>query len=717
MNTMNTMKTLLAIFFLASTFLSNAQNNLFNKKDKKLSQQIENLKKLDGKQYVSNINTIKFRAFPIESVKKLKIDLETIGAFKCKVYGKYLTGWIKINKIEAIKGISSIKLITPVECGHSASGSFSAINNACTPYKPNVTTGVTVSQGDKAMLTDIFRDLNQVNGCGVKIGIISIGYDFLKGASKGISDGDLPGIGNPNGFTTPVTVLQEASGLSGTITPTDEGRAMAEIVHDIAPGAELFLYSGTNGIENLAEGYSILADAGVDIIVDDVFYFQEAYFQEGIVTQAIDEVSDRGVITFTINGNIETKFSYEAPFKAVPIDLVPDNAPFFAHDFGNGNVNFINGNGATVNAPILPFIIPANSSARLDIHWDEPSIFANADGPKPVSDIGVLLLRKDNDGVFRRINSTVSNAPINGIPHLSFFFDSFSDQRDFRFVVFSENGSIPQNLKVISSEQTVVIDTLINDPTSFYHAGTTKGITIGAVRYGDTPAFGSTLIPDPFNEALGGQKILLDFSGNRIQNPKIINKPDFMAIDGGNNSFFGSDISGPQDDDSFPNFFGTSAAAPHAAAAAALVLEAFKKTSNRKVLPVEIKEIFNSTATDMLSTGFDFRSGNGFINVDKAYEELLNRENVLGVTDYSKESNYTNEVKFLANYIKKDYSLVNLSKKVNSIEIYNLTGVKVYENKKVITEQIDLNLNSLSKGVYVVKINEENKTSTKKIVL
>jgi len=46
-----------------------------------------------------------------------------------------------------------------------------------------------------------------------------------------------------------------------------------------------------------------------------------------------------------------------------------------------------------------------------------------------------------------------------------------------------------------------------------------------------------------------------------------------------------------------------------------------------------------------------------------------------------------------------------------------LTGVKVYENKKVITEQIDLNLNSLSKGVYVVKINEENKTSTKKIVL
>ena len=60
--------------------------------------------------------------------------------------------------------------------------------------------------------------------------------------------------------------------------------------------------------------------------------------------------------------------------------------------------------------------------------------------------------------------------------------------------------------------------------------------------------------------------------GNRLPTPEVRLQPGVAAADGANNSFFGGDDVG--DLDTMPNFYGTSAAAPHAAAVAALVLEA-----------------------------------------------------------------------------------------------------------------------------------------------
>jgi len=195
--------------------------------------------------------------------------------------------------------------------------------------------------------------------------------------------------------------------------------------------------------------------------------------------------------------------------------------------------------------------------------------------------------------------------------------------RNFKLVVFIVSGPTPKNIKIFDPVGSATIDEQIDDPTAFFHAGTQKGIAVGAVRFGDTPVFGSPLIPDPFNLALGGQKLLLDRDGNRIENPTVINKPDIMAVDVVNTSFFGNDVGGPLDTDPFPNFFGTSAAAPHAAAATALILEAYKKSSSRKLTPVQIKDALLTTATDMLEEGFDFKSGNGFIDTQAALDKLL----------------------------------------------------------------------------------------------
>ena len=77
-------------------------------------------------------------------------------------------------------------------------------------------------------------------------------------------------------------------------------------------------------------------------------------------------------------------------------------------------------------------------------------------------------------------------------------------------------------------------------------------------------------IPEYFTSP-GPATVYFDNMGNRLANPEVRLQPGVAAADNANTSFFGGDDVG--DLDTKPNFSGTSAAAPHAAAIAALVLE------------------------------------------------------------------------------------------------------------------------------------------------
>ncbi|WP_162197882.1 MULTISPECIES: hypothetical protein [unclassified Methanosarcina] len=120
--------------------------------------------------------------------------------------------WVPVSSLEALASLPDVKVVRTV-------------------LPPVTRTGSVSTEGDLIHNSSRLRQLHGVSGAGIKIWIISDGVDSLGAA---VASGDLP----PD-----VHVLSNKIG-------GDEGTAMLEIVHDIAPGAELYFHDcGKNGYE------------------------------------------------------------------------------------------------------------------------------------------------------------------------------------------------------------------------------------------------------------------------------------------------------------------------------------------------------------------------------------------------------------------------------------------------------------------------------------
>src|SRR5262249_5185216 len=115
-----------------------------------------------------------------------------------------------------------------------------------------VRAGGITTEGDAASRADVLRAAQGVDGGGVTVGVISDGMDSLADAQ---ATRDLPDVTVPNDNR-----CQRGAG--------DEGTALLEIVHDIAPGAKL-LFSGPSTSLDMVDAVQCLVDAGADVIVDD----------------------------------------------------------------------------------------------------------------------------------------------------------------------------------------------------------------------------------------------------------------------------------------------------------------------------------------------------------------------------------------------------------------------------------------------------------------
>jgi Ca2+-binding RTX toxin-like protein len=168
-------------------------------------------------------------------------------------------------------------------------------------------------------------------------------------------------------------------------------------------------------------------------------------------------------------------------------------------------------------------------------------------------------------------------------------------------------GPAPGRIKYIpfglgSNPAAIYHEFATNSPTIFGHATATNASAVAAV-----PFYNQTN-PEGFT-SVGPTTILFEPDGTRKTTPEVRQTPKIAAIDGTDTTFFGRDVDG----NGSPNFFGTSAAAPQAAAVAALV-----KQANPNFTPKQIYDRLESTATDLGVKGFDNVTGAGLINAYNA---------------------------------------------------------------------------------------------------
>ncbi|HEX2704592.1 MAG TPA: hypothetical protein VHM65_02445 [Candidatus Lustribacter sp.] len=150
---------------------------------------------------------------------------------------------------------------------------------------PSAEVGAVTSEGDATHAADAARATRHVTGVGVKVCVLSDGVDSLA-ASR--AAGELPA----------VDVLPGQAGAG------DEGTAMLEIIHDLAPGSALGFATAFTSDASFADNIRALRRQGrCQIIVDDVIYFNEATFQDGPIAQAVIDVTNAGALYFSSAGN------------------------------------------------------------------------------------------------------------------------------------------------------------------------------------------------------------------------------------------------------------------------------------------------------------------------------------------------------------------------------------------------------------------------------
>ena len=518
-------------------------------------------------------------------------DLKRLGLREGKHYGTAVSGLLPVNAIEPATMLSSLRSISAV---------IPPVRNA----------GSITSQGDIALRSVFARNSYAVNGSGVTVGVISDSFDTFGGASADIVSGDLPSSG--------VTVVGGESVYCGVyVYCIDEGRAMAQIVYDMAPGAEILFHTGYATKPDYANAITTLAAAGADIIVDDLLYLNEPMFQDGVVAQAVDSVAANGVVYFAAAGNAGSK-SYEAPFR--------DSGTIFCIEFfepiGDCHAlyervgrmhDFDPGPGVDLYQDIT---VPVDSVLTVALQWDAP--FGNGTGARNDHDI-VLLDQTGNYYFEISANDNVTTGE--GWEVLQFQNAEVLDYgTEFSLIItYDDVDSVapPATLlkTVIFSSGATINEHHTNSSTLFGHVNAEGAIATGAAFFSETPEFGVNPPQIQPYSAKGGTPILFGQNGRLLTTPLIRSKPEITAVDGVNTTFFFDDLTG---NDGIDDFFGTSAAAPHAAGVAALLLEARSGAT-----PDQIKAALQSSAIDMNSLGFDPISGYGLIQADAAIAALL----------------------------------------------------------------------------------------------
>lgn len=408
------------------------------------------------------------------------------------------------------------------------------------------TQGVANNQGDQTMNADQARTNFNVDGSGVKVGVISDSVSRVgNGLTDSVNSGDLPSL---------VQVISDTAG-------TDEGRAMLEQIYDIAPGASLAFATGEGGQQVFANAVTSLKNANADVIVDDLGYPDEPFFQEGVIDTAMRAHVNAGGSFVTAVGNDGISgFEQTTSFFT--------NMGSIVHDF-----NPAPGPGARDSR----MRVTIDNGGTFVFQWDNPY---NGLTGTATADLDIRLYQAGTNTVkFSGLDDNiVSGRPLEFLTINPGVYDIEITQAQL-----APGAVAPTRFKFAGEFGLNTVEYDGNRSSAFGHSASNAGISVAAVPWFQAPPISPiTPIRTEDFSSTGGSTIVFDSSGNRLVKNVVTQKPDFAGIDGVNTSFFGSDI--PQDADTLPNFFGTSSAAPNVAAVVALIKQTSPNATQDQIL-------------------------------------------------------------------------------------------------------------------------------------
>lgn len=462
-----------------------------------------------------------------------------------------------------------------------------------------VDTGV-VTEGDAIQNSDIVKTELGYFGSGVKIGVIS---DGVYGIETSLSTGDIPEgdekTCDPNQIFKTGVVCKSFNSTHGIDTnaygeKASEGLALLEILYDVAPEAELYFsnFATSDDFISAVEWLSAPESeggAGVDVIVDDIAFYQEPYFVDGDVAVAVKEAMRLGVHYVTAAGNDAHQHIQE---------------DFTDYD-DDGYHNF---QGTRDKYDFFPITIYPQMDISLFLQWDDefdhPTndfdlyvYFFDASGNPYLNDAGIQEFVESSDN-----NISGTKKPLES---LSFRWNG--SQKIYGLVYIkaqdvTEAGVELELFTVPSQSYEDANEYLDTYDSVFGHAALNRVIGVGAVNLNDS-----------------GHDDVAYYSS---WGPVAVNntwhyKPDVISVDGVSVTGHGGFMR---------EFYGTSAAAPHVAGCLALMLD-----KNHGLSVDAARDALLSTAHDIdepdyyedyFDSGYGFQAGYGLVDCYSAVTSI-----------------------------------------------------------------------------------------------
>ncbi len=505
----------------------------------------------------------------------LQAALSKLSGQKVNATGREVDAMIPIADLPTLASLKSLRF---------AESSASVVN-----------VGAVTSQGDIADEAASARADYGISGAGVKVGIISDSFNNSGGSTtdtytQDVATGDLP---------AGVQILAD------NVQGTDEGRAIAQVVYDSAPGVSLAFATGesnspASGQSTMAANIGSLVKAGANVIVDDVTYQTEPMFADGVIAQAAESAIASGVTYISAAGNLGSQ-SYASAWRsgtsysagAIAKDPNALNAPTF---YGGVAFNFAT-NGTTSN--MESFTLANGAVFNPSVQWDSP-YYSVSGGAGAQNQVDVYILNSAGNKIEGGSSALVTgHDPIQNFS----FQNSTGSTQTYNLMMCCSIGAVPGYIKYVDfAGQATNWQYTQGASTIFGHANAAGVISVGAVNYANTPAYNVSTPVLESSSGTGGTPIIFNTAGTRLTSYGYRQTPAVVAPDGVFTTFFGTKVG------SNYVFSGTSAAAAEVAGLAALLIQ-----KDPKFTPAQVASAIESNTIAMGSTSPNNADGYGFI--------------------------------------------------------------------------------------------------------